>query len=253
MTQSPSVVSYAPKGATAQAYVFYQKNGSSGSQSDRPNTYLEYCVYSGGEWSQSQVPVSDTTPSTTTTGLQVSQTTFHGIDSATPPQAIVFNGELYVFYIQQTTEWSENNHEWVNLRPVSYSKYDGASWSSPVNIFSTAPCNSNSMPIVWPQVAQFVYPVVSYGILYVYYMNVGGPNETSVPPGGIYYISTANGNSWSSPAATTNVLYVPGGSTTLSTGTEINDTLAAVNGALQFIGLPTTSDIRNDTAKGMFF
>ncbi|UVK96940.1 hypothetical protein [Pseudomonas sp. B21-048] len=253
MTQSPSVVSYAPEGATAQAYVFYQKNGSSGSQSDRPNTYLEYCVYSGGEWSQSQVPVSYTTPSTTTTGLQVSQTTFHGIDSATPPQAIVFNGELYVFYIQQTTEWSENNHEWVNLRPVSYSKYDGASWSSPVNIFSTAPCNSNSMPIVWPQVAQFVYPVVSDGILYVYYMNVGGPNETSVPPGGIYYISTANGNSWSSPAATTNVLYVPGGSTTLSTGTEINDTLAAVNGALQFIGLPTTSDIRNDIAKGMFF
>jgi hypothetical protein len=106
--------------------------------------------------------------------------------------------------------------------------------------------NQSATPFSFSQVPQFVSAAILNGQLYVYFMNVGAVNALCPPPGVVYYVSF-NGSTWSSPTPTTNVVYVPGGSTTLSNnlGTEINDAATAITAALQYVGLPTLSDLRN--------
>ncbi len=248
MSLSPSVVSYAPGGGTPTTYVFYQKNGSSGKQQDKVD--LQYCAYAGGTWTQSQVPnISYTTPAIE--GL--TQETYTGIDAATPPAAIVFNGKLYVFYAQDTYQWSETGKSWANLYPVTYSVFDGTTWSDPNRIGSTSTANATSLPYEYSQVPQFVSAAILNEELYVFFMNVGAASAECPPPGGIYYVSTSDGTHWSSLVPTTNVIYVPGGTTSLEDdlGTEVNDSLAAINGALSYVGLPTSDEIRNNVATGV--
>ncbi|WP_368566210.1 hypothetical protein [Pseudoxanthomonas sp. UTMC 1351] len=247
MSLSPSVVSYAPEGGTPTTYVFYQKNGSSGKQQGKVD--LQYCVYSDGKWTQSQVP----NISYTTQAMEgIPQETYTGIDAATPPAAIVFNGKLYVFYIQDTYQWSNENRSWSNLYPVTYSVFDGTTWSDPNRIGPTSTVDQNTSPFTFSQVPQFVSASILNGDLYVFFMNVGAIDVECPPPGSIFYVSTSDGMNWSSPATTTNVVYVPAGMTTLegNLGTEINDSLADVNGALSFVGLPTSDEIRNSVAAG---
>ena len=78
MSQSPSVVVYAPEGSSSsQAYVFYQQSGSSGNPGNMIG--LSYCVYSADAWTSSQVPnISDTTP-VNREGLDVGAVTYDGI------------------------------------------------------------------------------------------------------------------------------------------------------------------------------
>jgi len=250
MSQSPSAVVYAPEGSSSsQVYVFYQQSGSSG----KPGSYigLGYCVYYAGAWNSSQVPnISYTSPSERY-GLEAEVYTYDGIDAGTPPQAIVFNGLLYVFYVAPTTETLTGYDNWSIVSTVAYSTFNGSSWSSPQYILSTAPADGSIFP-------RFVYPVVYNDTLYIYFMNDVAYSD-AVIPGGVYWISTSDGSNWSSPVATTNLVYVPGGMTTVSEsnlGTDINNTISAADYMLQMMGLPQLSDISTNVTKaviGAFF
>ncbi|QSQ26609.1 hypothetical protein JY651_17470 [Pyxidicoccus parkwayensis] len=239
MSLSPSVVTYAPGSGTPQPYVFYQSAGSSGTKGDYTGLY--YCVYANGAWTQAEVPNITYTPQAV---MGVPQQTYNGIDAGTPPAAIVYDGKLYVFYIQPTYQWSETK-TWSTLYPVTYSVFDGTTWSGPNRIGVTSTVNQNTKPFSFSQVPQFVSAAILNGQLYVYFMNAGAIDASCPPPGVVYYVSF-NGTTWSNPTPTTNVVYVPGGTTTLSNnlGTEINDAATAINDALQYVGLPTMSDLR---------
>jgi len=252
MSLSPSAVSFASGSGTAQPYVFYQAEGSSGSIGGDA-VALQYCTYANSMWTQYTVPNISSTIISEWDGIQMADPqTINGIDPGTPPRAIVFNGTLYVFYITKTGGYTRDSSgkgaPYTNF-PVSFSTYDGTNWSGLNTIGSTATFQTETNGVVPDFVAQFVYPVEFNGVLYVFFMSSPswGSTPSVNPPGVIYYISTSDGSNWSSPQPTTNVVYVPATTTTIqsSTGTEINDTLAAVNGALAFVGLPTTGDIRN--------
>ncbi|WP_144169963.1 hypothetical protein [Pseudomonas sp. Kh13] len=252
MSLSPSAVSFASGSGTAQPYIFYQAAGSSGAIGGDA-VALQYCTYANSTWTQYTVPNISTTIISEWDGIQMADPqTINGIDPGTPPRAIVFNGTLYVFYITKTGGYTRDSSgkgaPYTNF-PVSFSTYDGTTWSGLNTIGSTATFQTQTNGVVPNFVAQFVYPVEFNGVLYVFFMSSPswGSTPSVNPPGVIYYTSTSDGSNWSSPQPTTNVVYVPATTTTIqsSTGTEINDTLAAVNGALAFVGLPTTEDIRN--------
>ena len=136
------------------------------------------------------------------------------------------------------------------VNSVAYSTFNGSSWSSPHYIVSTAPTNLAIVP-------RFVYPVVYNGTLYIYFMN--DTSSDAVIPGGIYWIATSDGSTWSSPVPTTNLVYIPGGMMTVAesnVGSDINTTKDEVNYMLQMMGLPELSEIRQKTVKkaiGAFF
>ncbi|AZC31299.1 hypothetical protein PUP68_17645 [Pseudomonas chlororaphis] len=252
MSLSPSAVSFASGSGTAQPYVFYQAAGSSGAVGGDA-VALQYCTYANGTWTQYPVPNISSTIISEWHGIQMADPqTINGIDPGTPPRAIVFNDTLYVFYVTKTGGYTGDSSgkgtPYTNF-PVSFSTYDGTTWSGLNTIGSTATFQTQTNGVVPYFVAQFVYPVEFNGVLYVFFMSSPswGSTPSVNPPGVIYYTSTSDGSNWSSPQPTTNVVYVPATTTTIqsSTGTEINDTLAAVNGALAFVGLPTTGDIRN--------
>ena len=143
---------------------------------------------------------------------------------------------------------------------MSYSPFDGTSWSGLNTIGSTVTVVRQTNNATCNYYAQLVYPAIFNDTLYLFFMSGAANGFTPAvdPPGAIYYTSTSDGSNWSTPQPTTNVVYVPGGSTTISDqlGTEINDTVSAVNGALQFVGLPTSSDISKNIAAaaiGVFF
>ncbi|OLF53677.1 hypothetical protein [Pseudomonas chlororaphis] len=256
MSLSPSVAYYAPEGGTPQPYVFYQQAGSSTTVGKQIG--LSYCVYDQGAWTQNSVPNISTTVTGYMDGIAQSPITYTGIDAGTPPRAIVFNDKLYVFYVTKNGGYGESNSgKWsaYTTFPVSFSTFDGTSWSGLNTIGSTQGTTRQENDITANCYAQFVYPVVFNETLYLFYMSGPGNGFSPPvdPPGSIYLTSTSDGANWTDPQPTTNVVYVPGGSTTVEnqTGTEINDTLTAVNGALSFVGLPTTSDIRDSIASGV--
>ena len=255
MSLSPSPISYAPAGGTPQPYVFYQRAGSSGKIGD--SIALEYCVYASGTWTQYEVPNIASTIYSVWGGVTFAPPqTVTGIDAGTPPRAITFNDLLYVFYITKTggyTEDSSGKPVPYTIYPVSYSTFDGTTWSGIHTIASTAPYQKEQNDIATTYIAQYAYPAVLNDTLYVFFMSAPTGGSSIDPPGVIYYTCTTDGSHWSSPQPTTNVIYVPGGTITLedNLGTEINDSLDAVNGALSYVGLPTTDEVRNNVAAGV--
>jgi hypothetical protein len=234
MSLSPSVVTYQAPGATApQVYVFYEDEGSTGS--DTAYIPLMYSTYANGVWTESQVPnITWTTPSVVN-GLKVQSETWTGIFQSTAPRAIVFDGLLYVFYIAPTS--IDETISWTQLAPIAYSTFDGTSWTGPkyLNDTQTSTCEP-----------EFVSPVIFNGTLYVYFWN-------SNTAGALYYISTSNGTNWSAVTPATNVTYVPSGGAPFGSALLADETTAwnpkdlwsEGNDFLQFCGLNTLGEIIN--------
>ena len=159
MSGSPAAVAYPALGASGssspQLYVFYQGPGSGAT------VPLFYSVYANGSWTQSQVPITYQSSS--------------GMGAGSPPQAVVFNNILYVFYAAPYAPASSGG--------LAFNTYNGSSWSAVTFPSAGGTANYASLP----------YPVVLNGVLYVYFQNT---NET----GELWYTSTSDGSTWSNIA-----------------------------------------------------
>ncbi|WP_437622462.1 hypothetical protein [Sorangium sp. So ce1151] len=162
MSGSPAAVAYpalgASGGSSPQLYVFYHGPGGASASSTVP---LFYSVYAAGAWTQSQVPITYESSS--------------GMSAAWSPQAVVFGGVLYVFYVTPYAPASSGG--------LAFSTFDGSSWSAVT--FPSAGGTAN--------VASFPYPVVFNGVLYVYFQNTQEAGE-------LWYTSTSDGSTWSNIA-----------------------------------------------------
>ncbi|XXX78229.1 hypothetical protein WMF30_05605 [Sorangium sp. So ce134] len=162
MSGSPAAVVYPALGASGssspQLYVFYHGPGSDSGSATVP---LFCSVYTAGSWTQSQVPTTYQSSS--------------GMGAEWPPQAVVFNDILYVFYVGPCAPVSSGG--------LAFNTFDGSSWSAMT--FPSAGGTAN--------LASFPYPVVFDGVLYVYFQNTQQTGE-------LLYTSTSDGSTWSNIA-----------------------------------------------------
>jgi hypothetical protein len=152
MSYSPGPVVFTPPGAAEpQLYVFY--NGPS------TNGQLHYSLFNGSGWSQGQIIPTGKSSST-------------GIMSFVP-SAVVFNGQLYVFY----QGGSQDSQLWYNMSA------DASNWGAQTELIPAGKSSNNDTMSASPSA------VVYDGRLWVFYQ--AGKNSAE-----LWYNASADGSDW---------------------------------------------------------
>jgi hypothetical protein len=218
MVQSPSAVVYPlPEYATAsmpsQLYVFY---GVSAGAANPTQALLRYSVSAlGDEWSQSEVNISYTWP-TTYAPTQTAQ----GYLEQVSPCAVVFKNTLYVFY---TSGYGPSAYFETNTNSYfAYSTFNGVDWSS-----------INFPDINGGQCSGYMYYIsacVLDGVLYAYFQNNQDPTA-------VWSTQTSDGINWTTAAPVVQSELISSG-TAMQVSKEANSITGSVLSMFNYLAIP---------------